>query len=136
MSFSMRCESTKTAFFLTETEGSFNLEYIFSVHGSNKLGNRTAKSPRQIVQLERTISDGALSTTVKSSWRFVSLEIIRQMSDIMYDCSKKTGMHIHSQVHRPIHKNKHIQRERERERSYQKFASIIMNRHKASIADT
>lgn len=77
MSFSMRCESTKTAFFLTETEGSCNLEYIFSVHGSNKLGNRTAKSPRQIVQLERTISDGALSTTVKSSWRFVSLEMTR-----------------------------------------------------------
>lgn len=75
MSFNMRCERTSTEFFLTETEGSRNRAYMFSVHGSNKLGKRTAKSPRAIVQLERTVSDGALSTTVKRSWRFASLKI-------------------------------------------------------------
>lgn len=121
MSFSIRCESTKTAFFLTEAEGSCSLEYIFSVHGSNRLGNRTAKSPRLIVQLERTISDGALSTTVKRSWRFASLDITLT--------SQRPCLNV-------LNKSMPTNREREREISHQKFASIIINRHKASIADT
>lgn len=46
---------------------------MFSVHGSNRFGKRTARSPRAMVQFERTVSEDALSTTVKSSWRFDSL---------------------------------------------------------------
>lgn len=76
MSFRMRCESTRTAFFLTDAQVSLRRAYIFSVHGSKRLGNRTAKSPSAIVQLERTISECALSTTVKRSWRFASLKTI------------------------------------------------------------
>lgn len=49
---------------------------MFSVHGSKILGNRTAKSPSAIVQLERTISECEFSTTVKRSWRFASLKTI------------------------------------------------------------
>ena len=49
---------------------------MFSVHGSKRLGNRTAKSPNAIVQLERTVSECELSTTVKRSWRFASLKTI------------------------------------------------------------
>ena len=67
MSFSMRWESTRTAFFLTDIEASCRRAYIFSVHGSKRLGNLTARSPSAIVQLERTISDCAFSTTVKRS---------------------------------------------------------------------
>jgi len=70
----MRCESTNTAFFLTDIQGSFRRAYMFSVHGSKRLGNRTAKSPNAIVQFERTVSECALSTTVKRSWRFASLK--------------------------------------------------------------
>ena len=117
MSFNMRCESTRTAFFLTETEASCNRAYMFSVHGSNRLGNRTAKSPRAIVQLERTLSEGAFSTTVKRSCRFASLKIqALKSSSIMF---------------------RFFMREREREstRSHQNFASMIINRHKASIPD-
>jgi hypothetical protein len=55
---------TSTAFFLTDTEGSRNRAYIYSVQGSKRFGKRTAKSPRAIVQLDRTVSEGALSATV------------------------------------------------------------------------
>ena len=67
ISFSIRCERTRTAFFLTEIEASRNLAYIFSVQGSKRFGKRTAKSPRERVQFERTTSEGAFSTTVKRS---------------------------------------------------------------------
>jgi len=58
---------------LDENERSLNHAYICSVHGSNRLGKRTARSPRATVQFDRTVSDGAFSTTVKRSWRFASL---------------------------------------------------------------
>eukprot|EP00474_Spongospora_subterranea_P002114 CRZ02572.1 hypothetical protein [Spongospora subterranea] len=74
---------------LDENERSLDHAYICSVHGSNRLGKRTARSPRPTVQFDQTVSDGTLSTTVKRSWRFAS----------------------------------------------QKSASIIINRHNASIPD-
>ena len=123
MSFNMRCESTRTAFFLTETEGSRNRAYMFSVHGSNRLGNRTAKSPRAIVQLERTLSEGAFSTTVKRSWRFASLKIHSfKSSSIIFCLLMSVCVCVCVCV---------CEREREREResmrSHQNFASMIIN---------
>lgn len=140
----MRCESTKTAFFLTETEGSCNLEYMFSVHGSNRLGKRTAKSPREMVQLERTVSDGAFSTTVKRSWRFASLGIKQECKIHYYayttstnicDIRKDRQLHIHASMSVHATKTHKLRESRGYVRSHQKCASIIINRHRASIAD-
>ena len=82
ISFNIRCERTRTAFFLTETEASRNLAYIFSVQGSKRFGKRTAKSPRERVQFDRTTSEGAFSTTVKRSWRLDSLAYIEVYTSI------------------------------------------------------
>jgi len=75
ISFNIRWEMTSTAFFLTDTEGSRNRAYIYSVQGSKRFGKRTAKSPSAMVQLDRTISEGALSATVNKIWRFASLKV-------------------------------------------------------------
>ena len=66
---------TSTAFFLTDADESLNRAYMCSVQGSKRFGKRTAKSPRAIVQLDRTISEDAFSTTVNRIWRFASLQV-------------------------------------------------------------
>ena len=74
ISFRMRWDSTKTAFFRTDWAQSLNRAYTCSVHGSNRFGNRTVRSPSAIIQFERTVSSDAFCATVKSSCRFSSLQ--------------------------------------------------------------
>jgi hypothetical protein len=122
ISFNIRWEMTSTAFFLTDTEGSRNRAYIYSVQGSKRFGKRTAKSPRAIVQLDRTVSEGALSATVNRIWRFASLKDEYLMWGVL------------SWNVRSVHNYEQLE-SYERKNTYQNSASMIISLQRASIAE-
>jgi hypothetical protein len=73
MSFRMRCVNTMTVFLRTRTDSSRSRAYTCSVQGSTRLGKRNARSPRAMMQLQRTDSSGAFRTSVNRSCKLLSL---------------------------------------------------------------
>mmetsp|Transcript_46613 Transcript_46613/g.149743 ORF Transcript_46613/g.149743 Transcript_46613/m.149743 type:complete len:202 (-) Transcript_46613:145-750(-) len=75
MSLRTRWVRTMSAFFLTLGTASWSAAYMCSVHGSTMLGKRKARSPREMIRLERTAGSGAFLSISKRSWRLVSQKV-------------------------------------------------------------